>query len=279
MCKFTLTMLEGTRALLAAHRRELPQRDDLCGAFCTALALRAAGMHWRGGEELDQDAVALAAGSLVSAAGDPASLPAGETGRRDYRLTLPQIEDAARSGTTPAGLARAVDGLSHGALAAVPLSGPWSAQTLAAAFETAAALSRPVTLVANIATRHLWGSRASAEQLLAYLLEGELDGPDPDWDVGHFVCVVGRVEGPAGSLYVVADTYPSLGNGGVYAQPAERLALALQRPPAELGASPEGGMLAVADARDAETLRAGARAADLREALWDNGTLTAPLAA
>src|SRR5437773_192903 len=121
MCKFTLTMLEGTRALLAAHRRELPQRDDLCGAFCTALALRAA------------------------------------------------------------------------------------------AFEPAAALSRPVTLVANIATRHLWGSRASAEQLLAYLLEGELDGPDPDWDVGHFVCVVGRVEGPAGSLYVVADTYPSLG--------------------------------------------------------------------
>src|SRR5205823_12085468 len=64
------------------------------------------------------------------------------------------------------GLARAVDGLSHGALAVVPLSGPWSAQTLAAAFETAAALSRPVTLVANIATRHLWGSRASAEQLL-----------------------------------------------------------------------------------------------------------------
>ena len=279
MCKFTLTMLEGTRALLAAHGRELPQRDDLCGAFCTALALRAAGVQRRGGEELDQDAVALAAGSLVSAAGDPASLPAGETGRRDYRLTLPQIEDAARSGTTPAGLTRAVDGLSDGALAAVPLSGPWSAQTLAAAFETAAALSRPVTLVANIATRHLWGSRASAEQLLAYLLEGELDGPDPDWDVGHFVCAVGRVEGPAGSLYVVADTYPSLGNGGVYAQPAERLALALQRPPAQPGASPAGGMLAVADARDAETVRAGARAAGLREALWDNGTLTAPLAA
>src|SRR5690349_17197730 len=229
MCKFTLTVLEGTRALLATHQRELPQRDDLCGAFCTALALHAAGLQRGSGGELDQDAVALAAGSLVSAAGDTASLPAGETGRRDYRLTLPQIEDATRSGTTPAGLARAIDDLSGGSLTAVPLSGPWSAQTLAAAFEAAAALRRPVTLVANIATRHLWGTRASAEQLLAYLLEGDLDGPDPDWDVGHFVCVVGRVEGPAGSLYVVADTYPSLGNGGVYAQPAERLALALQR--------------------------------------------------
>src|SRR5436305_4690860 len=105
MCKFTLTMLEGTRALLPAHRRELPQRDDLCGAFCTALALRAAGVQGRRDEQLDQDAVALAAGSLISPAGDPASLPAGETGRRDYRLRLPQIEDAARSGTTPAGLA------------------------------------------------------------------------------------------------------------------------------------------------------------------------------
>src|SRR5437763_12127712 len=138
MCKFTLTMLEGTRALLAAHRRELPQRDDLCGAFCTALALRAAGVQRRGGEDLDQDAVALAAGSLVSAAGDPASLPAGETGRRDYRLTLPQIEDAARSRAPPAGLARAVAERSDRPLAAVPLAGPWSAQPLPAALAPAA---------------------------------------------------------------------------------------------------------------------------------------------
>ena len=39
------TLLPGARALLAFHARELPQRDDLCGAFCGALALRAAGIE------------------------------------------------------------------------------------------------------------------------------------------------------------------------------------------------------------------------------------------
>src|SRR2546423_15245490 len=101
MCKFTLTMLEGTRALLAAHRRELPQRDDLCGAFCTALALRAADVQRRGGEALDQDAVALAAGTLVSAAADPARPPAGETGRRGHPPHPPPHQDAAPPGTHP----------------------------------------------------------------------------------------------------------------------------------------------------------------------------------
>ena len=59
-------MLPGARALLAAHGPELPQRDDLCGAFCGALALRAAGIEGGGGEGIDQDAVALAAGSVIS---------------------------------------------------------------------------------------------------------------------------------------------------------------------------------------------------------------------
>ena len=36
-------LLPGARELLAMHERELPQRDDLCGAFCGALALGAAG--------------------------------------------------------------------------------------------------------------------------------------------------------------------------------------------------------------------------------------------
>jgi hypothetical protein len=284
MCKLTLSLLEGTPALLAAHRDELPQRDDLCGAFCAALGLRAAGLCEHAGEAIDQDAVALAAGSLISARGDHGSLPAGETGRRDYRLALPLIEDSSRSGTTPAGLARAVRDLSGGALQALPLAGPWSAAALAAIFDAALVLERPVTLVANIATRHLWGTHPRADELLAYLLEGRQDGPPPDWDVGHFVCVIARVEGPGGSLYVIADTYPSLGTAGVYAQPAERLALALQRPAAgqRSGAeqsAPAGGILALAAPREAEALRGAARAAALHEAPWDNGTLTAPLAA
>jgi hypothetical protein len=265
----SMTLLPGARDLLAAHARELPQRDDLCGAFCGALALRAAGIDRHDGEPLDQDAVALAAGSVVSGLRDAGTLPHGEGGRRDYRVALPLIDDADVSGTTAAGLLDAIDRLSDGTLAAIPYSGPWSEDTLAGIFDLAAALERPVTLVANFATRHLWGARATVAQLLGYLLDGEQDGPPADWDVGHFACVVGRVRGPGGSLYAVADTYPALGDGGVHLQPQERLATALER--RDL---PAGGMMVIASAQDGASVRSGADALGLREGIWDNGTVT-----
>ena len=77
-----------------------------------------------------------------------------------------------------------------------------------------------MSLIANLATHHLWGSHPSVSQLFSYLLDGTQEGPQPDWRVGHFVLVVGRVAGPAGSLYAIADTYPALGDRGVHLQPA-----------------------------------------------------------
>jgi hypothetical protein len=267
-----VTLLPGARALLRAHAQELPQRDDLCGAFCGALALRAADIAEHDGQPLDQDTVALAAGSIVSGprpADRPGGLPHGETGRRDYRLALPTIEDPDLSGTTAAGVIDAIERLSDGALVAIPLSGPWTPAALDALFDAAAALERPVTLIANLATHHLWGAGARVDQLLDYLIDGEQAGPPPDWQVGHFVCVVGRVCGPRGSLYAVADTYPTLGNHGVHLQPQERLAAALARRD-----MPAGGVIAVACAVDAHTLREAARTVGLNEGAWDNGTVT-----
>jgi hypothetical protein len=262
-----MTLLPGARRLLALHARELPQRDDLCGAFCAALALRAAGIEEHDGAPLDQDAVALAAGSIVSAVGDPGHLPAGEQGRRDYRLSLPFVDDPAVSGTTAAGVVRAVGELSVGRLAAIPYSGPWTPGTLGGLFDLAAAAPHPVALVANLATRHLWGAHPRVDQLLAYLLDGEEDGPSPDWDVGHFVCVIGRLRGPGGEMYGLADTYPSLGSTGIHLQPQERLAAALERRD-----MPAGGMIVIASADDAPAVRSGAGSLGLREGLWDNGT-------
>jgi Family of unknown function (DUF6885) len=264
-----MSLLPGARELLELHARELPQRDDLCGAFCTSLALRAAGLEVREGEPVDQDAVALAAGTVVSRSGDPDALPQGEPGRRDYRLALPFIDDEKQSGTPAGGLLEAVEQLSDGRQVAIPFTGPWTASTLGGLFDLAASLERPVTLVANIATRHLWGSHAGLGELLSYLLDGERPGPPPDWDVGHFVCVIGRVQGPRGSLYAVADTYPSLGTAGVHMQPQERLAAALERRD-----MPEGGMFAVVSAEDAAPMRSGAAALGLLEGIWDNGTAT-----
>jgi hypothetical protein len=267
-----MTLLPGARALLGAHARELPQRDDLCGAFCGALALRAAAVPGRDGEPWDQDSVALAAGSIVSGprpAGEPGGLPHGEAGRRDYRLALPTIDDSDVSGTTAAGVIDAIARLSDGALVAIPLSGPWTPAALGALFDAACALERVVTLIANFATHHLWGSRARLDELLDYAIDGVQAGPPPDWRVGHFACVVGRVSAPGGELYVVADTYPSLGDHGVHLQPGERLAAALERRD-----MPAGGMIAVVFAADADTLREAAREAGLEEGVWDNGTVT-----
>jgi hypothetical protein len=262
-----LELLPGTRALLAAHRRELPQRDDLCGAFCGSLALHAAQIERHNGQPIDQDTVALAAGTLVSAAPEPSNLPHAERSRRDYRLELPTIEDASVSGTTAAGVVRAIEQLSEGALAAVPLAGHWSVRGLAALFDLVGSVEGPASLVANLATRQLWGSRAPAVQFLNYLFDGSLDGPPPDWDVGHFTCVIARVRGPRGALYGIADTYPALGGGGVHAQPAERLVAALQRP-----GMAEGGLIAVLPCEDAPRLHDGAAALGLRVGAWDNGT-------
>src|SRR5882757_10454909 len=104
IAQLELTLLAGSRALLRAHARELPQRDDLCGAFCAALVLQAAKIDRRHGEPLDQDAVAQAAGTVVSRVPDTAALPHGESGRRDYRIAPPTIDDATVSGTNCAGV-------------------------------------------------------------------------------------------------------------------------------------------------------------------------------
>ncbi len=81
--------------------------------------------------------------------------------------------------------------------------------------------------------------------------------------------MIGRVRGPGGSLYGVADTYPSLGAGGVHLQPQEGLAAAIERRD-----MPAGGMLVVAFAQDGPALRSGAEALGLVEGVWDNGTAT-----
>jgi hypothetical protein len=268
-----LTLLAGSRALLAAHALELSQRDDFCGAFCAALALRAAGIERWQGDPVDQDAVAQAAGTVVSRIADPAALPRGEAGRRDYRIAPPMIDDAAVSGTNCAGVVAALGRLSGECLAAIPYTGRWTVPALDGMFDLLAALSRPTALIANVATRHLWGSAPRADQLLDYLLDGVDDGPPADWDVGHFVCVVARTRGVGGSLYAIADTYPSLGRGGVHLQPRERLARALQRP----GMAPGGMIVVVADA-DAAEMRSGAQPLGLLEGVWDNGSVTAATA-
>jgi hypothetical protein len=258
-------LTRGADRLLELHAAELPQKDELCGCFWTLLALRLAGV-----DVADQDAVALAAGSGLAPVDSDhsASLPRGEVGRRDYRLDLPVVDDPELSGTAPQGLIRAFDELSGGELAAVPVAGPWIGQTVSALLELAAGEPDAVLLL-NVATRFFWGSRPPLTTLLAYLDEGDaVTGPEPDWDVGHFVGCLGAVRGAAGTLAIVGDTYPSLGVGGVHAQPVERVAAALER----RGMESHGGVLVVVPASRREPVERRLLEGTFVIAPWDNGS-------
>ncbi len=263
-------LLPGARALLERHARELPQRDDLCGAFCGALALNAAGLEQTAaGEPLDQDAVALAAGSIVSLARDRGHAARG----RDRAQGLPPRDPHDRGPRDlrhdrrrrRAGDRRALRGRGRGARLRGTVDGGAPARVLRRRRRAASARSRssptspPITCGAGARRR---------PQLLGYLYDGELDGPPPDWDVGHFACIVARTEGPGGRLYAVADTYPALGDHGVHLQPEERLAAAIARPD-----KPAGGVIAAVASEDAAALREAAAALGLEERLWDNGTI------
>jgi len=122
-------LLPSAARLAELHAAEIPQKDELCGCFATLLALRAAGV-----EVEDQDAVALAAGSVLAPqdSDHTSVLPFDERGRRDYRLQLPTVDDPELSGTAAGGLARAVSELSGGAQVVGPAGRPRTAATAAA---------------------------------------------------------------------------------------------------------------------------------------------------
>jgi uncharacterized protein DUF6885 len=238
------------------HRRLLPQKENLCGAFWGAMVLRDAGF-----DNVDQDLVALEAGAQLPP-GRPEPPLAGVVPVTDYRFTLP-VTDQRRSGTASAPLARAIEWLSGGTLAVIPVRGPHSGEKvveLVGSFESLA-------LIANIDTGELWGAGATDEQLERYLDSGDGDGPPADWHVGHFVNPVSVESGAAGTLVTIRDTYPILGRDGVHRQPAERLAAALRRSDGR-----EGGVLCVCSADQRAVVEADLAGRGFDICHWDNGT-------
>ncbi len=269
MTQMRMTLFCGAESLLELHAAELPQKNELCGAFWGTLALRLAGTTLDGGP-LDQDAVGLAAGSVLSKLQRDDDLPPGEPGRTDYRVTFPTVDDSSVSGTAAGGLVRALRELSSDRLAVVPVAGPWNPTAVQVVLEAAAGCTKPCTVVANVATRHFWGSRADPPTLLAYLSSGKRDlGPPPDWDVGHFVSLLGAIEGPRGTLVLVGDTYRAIGWDGLHLQPAEGLAQALNR----TGSGRPSGVILVASRDDEPAITSRFSDAGLKIGTWDNGSL------
>ena len=258
--------LPGLAALLDAHAAELPQKDDLCGPFWGLVALRAAGVA--GAAELDQEAVALAAGTVVTPPPRAMSLPPGEAGRDDYRVALPTAIPGAPAGTSAGGLARAVEQLSDGELAVQPGSGGPSCAALRLLLEELARCTVPVAAIANVHTGLLWDPAATTAQLAAYLHGGgAAAGPPARWRVGHYVALAGLVSARARCLVVVLDSFRSRGVDGVQLQPIDRVAAAIARE----GMEP-GGVLLTVPAAQRATARRMVLDAGLESELWDNGS-------
>jgi hypothetical protein len=298
-----LSIAVGADGIAMLHARELPQKDNLCGCFWAAIALRAAGIEETGGEPIDQDRIAWEAGTVLpadtsgnyvppgaaprrdyrlslpvtrhaGAAGTvlPADtsgnyVPPGAAPRRDYRLSLPVTRHAGAAGTSAPGLARALERLADGRLVVLAVAGPWNRASVVDLVATTAALAPATTLVANIRSGRLWGSRPHPRALLDHLAGRDADGPPAEWDVGHFVNLAALVRGRRGALVVVRDSYRSLGWDGHHLQPADVLARALER-----GDGREGGVLCISPAADAEALRARLRGGGYELRHWDNGT-------
>lgn len=228
------------------------QKDNLCGPFCAARILG-----------VDQDLVAMKAGTTLPESGAGPSVPPGAESWTDYAGVLPTAREPA-SGTSAAGLARAIESLSAGSLRCVPIRGSWTADRVAQLVDRAT--PQGTRLIANLRTGKLWGSHPSAEQLLAELRGDVVAGPPPEWDVGHFVELKVLVRVTGGSLIVVHDTYPTLGLDGYHLQPPRAVADALRRDDGR-----EGGVLAVVQRGKAADVEALVGGIGLDVGLWNNG--------
>ena len=91
------------------------------------------------------------------------------------------------SGTSAHGVARAIEELSDGRLSAVPASGAFTAGALLTLLEGIDA----VAVIANVDTAALWAPTVTEAEVERYVASGEDEGPDNDWQVGHFVAIAG----------------------------------------------------------------------------------------
>lgn len=240
------------------------QKDNLCGPFWAARVLNESGFATWDGEPIDEDLVALRAGTVLPDLHSDAGVPPGALSRAAYRYKLP-VAPIEQSGTSARGLIEVIEAASGGELRCVPLRGAWTVDRIERLVDEAREFGG--RLIANVRTGRLWGSRAPMAILLGELEGRPVQDPAADWDVGHFVELRMLVRGPARSLVVVHDSYPSLGREGHHLQPPRVLAAALLR-----GDGREGGVLVVVPRTRVDAAIALAVEVGLDIGTWNNGT-------
>ena len=264
--QFSIDWLPTILLLTKLHQQAGQQPDNLCGTYWTAIFLAAQGL------DFTPAAIAQLAGSRLPV-GDPAIwLPQGARSRQDYGLSLPLTGNPALAGTSAQGLATAVLTASERAYQFVPLQTEWSPERLFDLLDLCRALD--LVPLCNLRTNHLWGADLSLVDAIAYLNGEPIQPPPPVWNVGHFLLLAGTIAGPARSLILVCDTYPTLGWQGYYLQSAEAVANALNR-----GDGQGGGVLLFVDSQEQAAVEQAAIERGFTVAFWDNGSPISPLAA
>ena len=289
-----LTSLPITDPTLSGMDGFEQQRDHLCGPYWAARVLRDAGVSTWDGQLVDQDLMATLAGARLpdaraegadrarpdslaasdkgrDAGREEAGVPRGARSNHAYRSQLPTVA-AERAGTSVAGLSKAIEHVGAGRVKCIPIRGKWSAQQISTLMQRCHGLAvegmaPSVRLIANLRTGLLWGTRPPAQLLLASLRGLDVDGPEPEWDVGHFCELAELLRGRRGELVVVADSYATLGWHGVHVQPTGVVAAALNRSDGR-----SGGVLVVAPAELEASVTAVAHATGLEVGVWDNGS-------
>lgn len=262
---YSLHVPDIARRVLATQARERQQKDEFCGPFWVVAAVAALT-----GRVLTQDDAAVAAGTLLTAGGGRLEdLPPGAASRADYLRTVTTTEDTALAGTSPQGIVRAIGELSGGEVTAVPLCGRWTGTILNALAGLVLGDGDAVAIL-NVATRYLWHSHPGLPDVLGYLDGADVRPAESEWQVGHYVAIVGSLTGSQRQLLMCADTYPSLGAQGVHVQPADCLAAALNRD----GAGTSGGAIVAVESHRAAGIQAWATDQGLAFGYWDNGAPT-----
>jgi hypothetical protein len=256
--------MPGRLISVMAESAAAQQKDNLCGPFWAARVLNESGFSTWDGQPIDEDLIALRAGTVLPDADTDAGVPPGALSRAAYRYVLP-MAPVAQSGTPAGGLAGSIESASGGQLGCVPLRGAWNVDRIERLLDAAPDLG--ARLIANLRTGRLWGSRPPIDVLLAELQARPVQDPAADWDVGHFVELEMLIRGPQRSLVVVHDSYPSLGWDGRHFQPPRVVAAALLR-----GDGREGGVLVVVPDGRAEAAEALAAELGLDTGPWNNGT-------
>jgi hypothetical protein len=105
-------------------------------------------------------------------------------------------------------------------------------------------------------------------QVFSYLSGQDPLAPAADWNVGHYIAVVGQVAGSKRKMAVCADTYRTIGWQGTHLQPFDRIADSLRRDDSEFS----GGAFIVVSPSAKEQVLKIANGLNLRSELWDNGT-------